>query len=59
MYHEFQGHPLLVTYTISHLFRNRLSPKSLDMVKGQVAKLQREIKDITSLAAKLKAKHGV
>ena len=59
IYHEFQGHPRLATYTLGHLFRNRLSPKSLDSVKGNVAKLQQEVKDVSVLANKLKTKHGV
>ena len=59
IFQEFQGHPKLATYAIGHLFRNRLAPKSLETVKGQLAKMQRDIKDNTTLANKLKAKHGV
>ena len=59
IYHEFQGHPQLATYALGHLFRNRLSPKNLDAVKGNVAKLQHEVKDVSVLANKLKAKQGV
>ena len=56
IYHEFQGHPKLATYSLGHLFRNRLTTKSLDVVKGQVAKLQREVKENSTAIAKLKAK---
>ena len=40
--HKFVGHPLLSGYSLNHLFRNRLTPRSLDPVKGKIEVLQRE-----------------
>lgn len=37
--YKFLGHPNLSSYSINHLFRNRVTPSSLGTVKGEVQKL--------------------
>jgi len=46
--HKFVGHPLLASYSLTYLFRNRLTPKHTEAMKGKLEKLQRDLNSLTS-----------
>ena len=56
---HFQGHPQLAGYSIRHLFRNRVTPKHIEVVKTKVAAIRKDLDATTSLTQKLKSKHGL
>ncbi|CAJ1954081.1 unnamed protein product [Cylindrotheca closterium] len=54
--HKFLGHPKLSGYSLSHLFRHRLTPKNLEPIKGQVEQLKRELAAVNVKLTKKKDK---
>jgi hypothetical protein len=59
VYHDFQGHPKLATYSIEHLFRNRPSPGVVEALRTKAAGMKKDLDSMTSLANKLKTKVGL
>ena len=41
--HDFDGHPKMAGYALSHLFRNRCSPKLVGDLKTQVSALKKVV----------------
>lgn len=50
--HKFLGHPKLSSYSINHLFRNRVTPHGLATVKGDVSKLTSRVSTVESTTNK-------
>lgn len=46
--HKFVGHPKLASYSLTYLFRNRLTTKHTEALKGKLDKLQRDVNSLTS-----------
>jgi hypothetical protein len=59
IYHDFQGHPKLASYSIEHLFRNRLSPGVVEGLRTKGVGMKKDLDPTTSLANKLKTKVGL
>jgi hypothetical protein len=57
--HEFQGYPKLATYSISYLFRNRLSPRNLEGLSDKIDDFKGDVKGNSTTIGKLVKKHGV
>ncbi|CAJ1960072.1 unnamed protein product [Cylindrotheca closterium] len=49
---KFTRHPKLSGYSLSHLFRHRLTPKNLDSMKAQLSQFQREMTTFNAKLAK-------
>lgn len=54
--HKFMGHPLLSGYSWNHLFRHRLTPKSLGPITRKIEVLQREVSTFNTKLSKKKDK---
>eukprot|EP00980_Cylindrotheca_fusiformis_P017745 scaffold5590_cov75-Cylindrotheca_fusiformis.AAC.1 len=50
---RFKGHPKLASYSIDHLFGNRLTPVALEAVNEKISKLESSHKAMSSLVGKL------
>jgi hypothetical protein len=59
VYHDFQGHPKLATYSIEHLFRDRLSRRVVEGLRTKVAGTKKDLDSTISLVNKLKTKAGL
>jgi hypothetical protein len=56
---KFVGHPKLSPYSINHLFRHRVPLKLVETVASKVAKVENDVRSITVLQNKMKAKYPV
>ena len=54
--HKFQGYPKLAGYSISNLFRNRVTPAAMATAKGDVAKMKVDVQSIQASVTKLQKK---
>jgi hypothetical protein len=54
---KFTGHPKLSPYSINHLFRHRVSLKMVESVTTKVNKAENDLRSVTALQQKMKAKY--
>lgn len=55
---RFKGHPKLASYSIDHLFSNRLTPVALETVNDKISKLEANQKTMSSQLGKMAPKKG-
>jgi hypothetical protein len=56
---KFTGHPKLSPYSINHLFRHRVSLKAVDTMTNKFTKVENDLRSVTALQNKFKAKYPV
>jgi hypothetical protein len=56
---KFVGHPKLSPCSINHLFWHRVPLKMVETVLSKVTKIENDVRSITALQGKMKAKHPV
>ena len=54
---KFTGHPKLSPYSINHLFRHRVAPKSIEALAAKVVKVENDLRSVTTLQQKMKLKY--
>jgi hypothetical protein len=56
---KFTGHPKLSPCSIDHLFRHRVSLKAVDTMTNKFTKVENDLRSVTALQNKFKAKYPV
>jgi hypothetical protein len=56
---KFTGHPKLSPYSINHLFRHLVSLKAVEALSTKVTKVENDLRGVTALQNKMKAKYPV
>jgi hypothetical protein len=56
---KFTGHPKLSPYSINHLFRHRVPPKTVESLGAKISKVENDLRSVTALQGKMKAKYPV
>ena len=56
---KFVGHPKLSPYSINHLFRHRVPMKMVETITTKVTKVENDLRSVTALQQKMKAKYPV